>query len=169
MLSAATDLRNGIGLRILDFGLARIAGEEDNYEATGALLVGTPAYMSPEQANGGPVDPRSDTFSTATIMYELLTGRRPIQLAQQISTADDYVKYLASEDPLPTKKATELRPELPEDVDDIFAQGLARERHMRTATVEMFCDDMEVILRAHEPAMAKPTLIDKALQLMKRK
>ena len=155
-------------LRILDFGLARLAGEEHALGSTEPLLVGTPAYMSPEQSSKSPIDPRSDVFSAATIMYELLTGKRPIQLKQQITTAEDYVKYLLSDAALPTHPATELRSDLPDDVDEIFAAGLARERHMRTATIEMLCDDLEVVLRLQESFTARPTLYERAKSFLRR-
>ena len=62
--------------KLLDFGLARDAGEGDAVTTPGTVL-GTPAYMSPEQANGLPTDARSDLFSLGTILYEAATGKSP--------------------------------------------------------------------------------------------
>ena len=63
-------------VKILDFGLARSQGEEANLTASGAIM-GTPAYMAPEQARGKAVDARADLFSLGCVLYEMLTGRRP--------------------------------------------------------------------------------------------
>lgn len=169
MLEGTSSRREALTVRLLDFGLARLAGEDDSIGGTETLLVGTPAYMSPEQARGGPIDPRSDIYSLATVAYELLTGKRPIQLDKHHIHGDDYVSYLKSDTPLPTTQATKIRPELPEDVDDILNTGLARERHMRPATVERFCDDLEVVLRAHAPATPRPNLLGRALKRLKRR
>ena len=63
--------------KLVDFGVARLAGTDADATRTAAGdVIGTPAYMSPEQANGQPVDVRSDVFSFGAVLYELLTGRR---------------------------------------------------------------------------------------------
>ena len=64
--------------RILDFGLARPESDLQNLTSTG-LIVGTPAYMSPEQAQGQPIDPRSDLFSLGCVLYRAATGSPPFQ------------------------------------------------------------------------------------------
>jgi eukaryotic-like serine/threonine-protein kinase len=78
--------------KIVDFGLARLAGSAvaaaDTVEAVTAsgTLVGTAPYMSPEQAEGRPVDARSDLFSLGTILYEMLAGRRPFRADSSAGT-----------------------------------------------------------------------------------
>ncbi len=62
-------------VKVTDFGISRVSGS--SLTQTGALI-GTPNYMSPEQARGEEVDARSDLFSTAAVLYELLTGERPV-------------------------------------------------------------------------------------------
>jgi serine/threonine-protein kinase len=61
-------------VKVMDFGIARIV--ESDLTKAGSVM-GTPAYMSPEQVNGQKIDARSDSFSLGVILYELLTGKRP--------------------------------------------------------------------------------------------
>jgi serine/threonine protein kinase len=63
-------------VKLLDFGLARAATDDTNLTGSGAVM-GTPAYMSPEQARAKPVDGRSDLFSVGVLLYRLLTGKLP--------------------------------------------------------------------------------------------
>src|SRR5262249_11914335 len=72
-------------VKLLDFGLARSAAESSHLTATGAIL-GTPAYMSPEQASGKVVDGRTDLFSLGCVMYRLTTGELPFKGSDPIST-----------------------------------------------------------------------------------
>ena len=70
-----------VGIKLLDFGLARIVGGSEETTLTlgssrAGAVMGTPAYMAPEQAEGKPVDERSDVFSLGAVLYELLSGRR---------------------------------------------------------------------------------------------
>jgi serine/threonine-protein kinase len=75
-------------LKILDFGLARVeAGRAAHGQVTEpGLLVGTPAYMAPEQLNGGPVDARSDVFAYGAVMYEYVSGVHPFAGATPLAT-----------------------------------------------------------------------------------
>ena len=76
--------------KLLDFGIAkRLQPAADVTETTPGALLGTPAYMSPEQVEGQPVDARSDVFSFGAVLYELLAGQRPFagQTPSQVITA----------------------------------------------------------------------------------
>ena len=68
-------------IKILDFGIAKLyAGNADDPASTRAgLTVGTPAYLSPEQAVGGAITPASDLYSTSVVLYEMLAGRAPFE------------------------------------------------------------------------------------------
>jgi len=111
-------------LRVLDFGLAKLQGRsalQTNAEAPTATAVteegkilGTVSYMSPEQAEGKEVDPRSDVFSLGTIIYEMASGARPFKGDTNISTIGAILK----DQPV---SVTELKPALPNQLRSIRA------------------------------------------------
>ena len=70
-------LGNDGRVKLADFGIARIDGSVGTIGTVAGTVLGTPGYMSPEQATGGAVDPRSDIFSVGTVAYEMLTGSNP--------------------------------------------------------------------------------------------
>src|SRR5262249_60034287 len=72
-------------VKVLDFGLARSAGQESQLTQQGAII-GTPAYMAPEQARGEEVDARADLFSLGCVLYRLTTGELPFKGADPIAT-----------------------------------------------------------------------------------
>ena len=73
--------------KVLDFGLAKLtAGTDLSTQTTNGMIVGTVAYMSPEQATGGQIDARSDIFSFGSLLYEVTTGRRPFQRDSTVAT-----------------------------------------------------------------------------------
>jgi hypothetical protein len=112
-------LEAGTGrVRILDFGLARGAGEDMQLTRTGTI-VGTPAYMSPEQARGTRVDHRSDLFSLGCVLYRMCTGRTPFQ-------ADDpmgMLVALAQDQPPPIQA---FNPSVPGELVGLITRLLAK-------------------------------------------
>ncbi len=74
------EVEGGAQLKLLDFGLARVPSGSGEHSVTGSqMVVGSPAYMSPEQIRFGEVSPRSDVWSFGVVLYEMLAGRRPFQ------------------------------------------------------------------------------------------
>ena len=119
----------GGAVRVMDFGLARSV-ELTGMTQTGAIL-GTPAYMSPEQAKGLPADERSDLFSLGIIFYELLTGQVPFK-------ADTAWGTLVKRTQEPAPPPASIDPTVPQALSEIAARCLAidpAERYQSTAEV----------------------------------
>jgi serine/threonine-protein kinase len=94
-------LENGVQrVKITDFGLARAANEAHSSE--GQFLVGTPLYMSPEQARGEPTDHRTDLFSLGSLLYTLCAGRPPFQA----DTTAEVLKFVCEDRPPPSARST---------------------------------------------------------------
>ena len=116
-------------VKILDFGLARAVDDERDGQTTGPLtqtgaVIGTPAYMSPEQARGEPLDTRSDLFSLGIVIYQMLGGQAPFRAA----SATGVLIAIASETPT---RLTDLNPAVPAGVAELVEQLLAKDRTRR--------------------------------------
>jgi hypothetical protein len=110
-------------VKLLDFGLVRSAGDEPGVTATGMIL-GTPAYMSPEQAGGRPVDHRSDLFSLGCVLYRLATSQPPFQGSDPIST----LVAVASAHPSPPE---EVDPSVPRELSLLIMKLLEKDPNDR--------------------------------------
>ena len=135
-------------VKVLDFGLAKLIEPELGDEAVTAtvhaegkpltergVIVGTVAYMSPEQAEGRPVDARSDIFSLGSVLYELVTGQPPFQGPSKLSTLSAILK----EDPKPPSTIT---PAIPADLDKLISRCLRKDPGKRFQHM----DDVKVAL-----------------------
>src|SRR5271157_2858906 len=127
--------------KIADFGVAKL--NLANHTHAGRVL-GTPAYMSPEQLNGEAVDGRSDLFSLGVILYTLVTGHRPFQGNSAITVSFKVVHR----DPVP---ATLLNTELPPGLDYIISRAMAKdpaERYQRGMEMVL---DIQHLQQGREP------------------
>ncbi len=104
---------------LTDFGLAKIVEGSAKFTDTGGIL-GTPAYMSPEQGRGMPIDGRSDIYSLGVMLYEMATGKPPFDAETPIAIVFKHIQ-----DPLPPPAA--LNPDLPEAVERVILKALAKD------------------------------------------
>ncbi len=132
---------DGLLVKILDFGVSKIRGEATVLTQEIALL-GTPDFMSPEQATGviDDLDNSTDIFALGGLTYYALTGVRPFQATSVPAT----LRRICDEAPIPI---AELRPELPRGVADVITIALAKKRPERYAEVAQFAADLDVALR----------------------
>jgi hypothetical protein len=115
-----------------DFGIAKMLEAEETLDLTGAGVgVGTPEYMSPEQAQGKTVDGRSDIYSLGVVLYEMVTGRKPYQADTPMAV----IFKLASE-PLPRPK--ELMHDLPAQVENVLLKAMAKKPEDRFQDMTLF-------------------------------
>ena len=130
-------------LAVGDFGIARVAWE-DQLTATGQVL-GTAAYLSPEQAMGEPATAASDIYALAVVAYELLTGSRPFEAEHFAAQARAHI-----EDPVPA--ASTRAPELSRAVDAVLERGLAKAPGDRWENAEAFVAALERTVDADAPS-----------------
>jgi tRNA A-37 threonylcarbamoyl transferase component Bud32/class 3 adenylate cyclase len=121
--------------KILDFGIAQLSGSQ--LTRVGQLL-GTPAFMSPEQFAGAKVDARSDLFSLGTILYWLCTGKNPFMGK---SLSEVALKVMQAK-PEPPRK---LNPDLPEQIDGVVARCLAKDSTERYSSGRALAADLKAL------------------------
>jgi eukaryotic-like serine/threonine-protein kinase len=120
-------------LKVTDFGIAR-SGASQMTEV--GSIIGTAQYLSPEQARGAPVDQTSDVYSVGVVLYEMLTGQVPFTGDTPLEIA---MKHL-SEVPVPP---SELRAEVPHDLDSVVLRALAKEPRERYQSAEEMDADLK--------------------------
>src|SRR3954454_19230737 len=124
-------------LKVTDFGIAR-SGASQMTEA--GSIVGTAQYLSPEQARGAPVDPRSDLYSLGIVLYEMLTGKVPFTGDTPVEIA---MKHLSQVPEPPSKQ----RSEVPHDLDAVVMRALSKEPDQRYGSTEEMDADLARVAR----------------------
>lgn len=139
----------GDTLKIADFGLAKLLDSDSQQTSTGVIL-GTPSYMSPEQASGRThhIGVATDIYSLGAILYECLVGHPPFRGATPFET----VLQVTHDDPVPLRR---LRPDLPRDLETICMKCLAKEPTKRYSSAQTMADDLLRFLN-REPILARP-------------
>jgi hypothetical protein len=141
--------------KIADFGLAKRLGAGPGSAMPGPLtqsgaILGTPAYMAPEQAGGkrGKVGPPADVYALGAILYELLTGRPPFQADSPV----DVILKVATEEPLPPRQ---VEPGVPRELEAVCLKCLRKDPVGRYESAAALADDLGRFL-AGEPTAARP-------------
>ena len=124
-------------VKVTDFGIARAGASQMTEEGA---IIGTAQYLSPEQARGAPVDQTSDLYSTGIVLFELLTGEVPFTGDSPVEIA---MKHLGETPPVPS----DLRPDVPEDLDLVVIRALAKEPADRYQSAAAMDADLETVAR----------------------
>jgi eukaryotic-like serine/threonine-protein kinase len=125
-------------VKVLDFGLAKPVGSESELTRSGAV-VGTPSYMSPEQAHGLKVDHRTDLFSLGAVLYRLCTGKNPF-VGEHVMAV---LAAVLTDEPVPVR---DLNPNIPEPLAALIHQLLAKKPEERPQTAEDVAKQLRAIL-----------------------
>jgi beta-lactam-binding protein with PASTA domain/predicted Ser/Thr protein kinase len=140
--------------KVTDFGIAR-AGASDMTE-TGSIM-GTAQYLSPEQAQGHPVDSRADLYSIGVVLYELLTGHVPFDGESPVTIALKHV----SEDPVPPGQ---MNPEVSPELDAVVMRAMAKDPNQRFQDADSFVAALQHAMAGEHPTGA-PLLPDPVAEL----
>jgi eukaryotic-like serine/threonine-protein kinase len=129
-------------VKVMDFGIARLVAGPDTVEQTAAVL-GTAAYLSPEQAQGQTVDARSDLYSLGIVLYEMVTGKPPFTGDSAMAVAYKHVQ----ETPLPPSS---LNADVPPRLDAVVMRALAKNPANRYQSAGEFRDDLMRVIGGQE-------------------
>jgi serine/threonine-protein kinase len=135
-----TEHRKGVQVKLLDFGVAKLVGDaadESSLQTAAGSVLGTPAYMSPEQATGIPVDHRTDIYSLGAILYEMFTGR-PLFRAKSFG---EYVLKHMNEMPVPPRDLPGA-PGIPLALEQVVLRCLEKNPDDRYPSIEALREDL---------------------------
>ncbi len=133
-------------VKIMDFGLAQLADRSKLTKT--ATILGTPAYMSPEQAQREPTDRRTDIWSLGVVIYEMITGRLPFEGERQ----EAILYAIGNEEPEPI---TAMRARVPMDLERIVGKALAKDRGARYQHMDDLLVDLRQLKKTRDLAAAK--------------
>ena len=142
-----------ITAKILDFGIAKVTGNDtnENLTKTGAVF-GTPNYMAPEQALGKSVDSRADIYSVGVILYEMLCGKVPFQSESFLAVLTQHVTAT----PIPPSKITSRH--IPQALEDAVLRAMSKEPEKRYQEVEELIEALETLRQQAPSQLSVSTL-----------
>lgn len=143
--------------KVMDFGIARAAADSGQTVTKTGTVMGTAAYLSPEQAQGLEVDARSDVYSAGIVLYEMLTGEVPFTADTPVAVAYKQVK----ENPTPPSR---VNPDVPKPLDDVVMRALSKDPKNRYQSAEEMKIDLDRVVRGEE-IEAAPLISDETTGL----
>ena len=147
-------------VKIVDFGLAKLSGQ--THATKPGSTMGTPAYISPEQARWGIADQRTDIWSLGVMLYEMLTGRKPFE-----SDHDQALVYMIlNEEPAPIRSWC---PEVPKVLEEIVRKAMAKDPNDRYQNVEDLLADLGVVAPTADDIVTGLTIAGAEVVRKKRK
>ncbi len=129
-------------VKVMDFGIARISTGVETAPQTSAVL-GTASYLSPEQAQGAPVDARTDIYSLGTVLYEMLVGRPPFTGDSPVAIAYKQV----NEQAVPP---SQLNPDVPPRLDAVVMRALSKNPANRYQNAQEFSEDLNRVVKGQD-------------------
>ena len=121
-------------VKIMDFGIARVADRKGM--TTTGMIMGTPDYMSPEQAQGLAVDHRTDIYSSGVVMFEVFTGKLPFTAESALAVLNQHIRAAV---PAPTA----INPSLPPELEQVLFRALAKNPDQRYQKISQLYADLE--------------------------
>jgi serine/threonine-protein kinase len=128
-------------VKVMDFGIARVLGPETAPQTSAVL--GTASYLSPEQAQGSPVDARTDIYSLGAVLYEMLTGRPPFTGDSPVAVAYKQVNERPA-------TPSSLNADVPARLDAVVMKALAKNPANRYQSAEEFSEDLDRVIQGQE-------------------
>ncbi len=119
--------------KVLDFGIAQLGDDAEGRDSDRSLVVGTPRYMSPEQMEGRPLDPRSDLYSLGTILFELIAGRPPFEAATPVALALRKIQEAP-----PALREVNPHARIPDELEAFLQRVLSRDPERRPKDASEF-------------------------------
>src|SRR5215212_4735439 len=123
---------------VADFGIAKLVNEVSKGLTQAGLVVGTAAYMAPEQAFGLPVDARTDVYATGVVLYEMVTGRVPFD-------ADTPMAVITKHAYEPPPRARSINPNAPAEVESVLERALAKDMSERYRSAGEMAAELEQV------------------------
>jgi serine/threonine protein kinase len=133
-------------VKLLDFGIAKLGAiqGEATPQTRASVILGTPDYISPEQARGKPISPQTDLYALGCVLFEMLTGERVFRGENTLQTMWMHVE---DQPPVPSS----IRPDIPRELDDIILWALEKESTKRPPSAAVMRDQLQVIKASFAP------------------
>jgi len=129
---------------ISDFGIAKFSQGDTTGNMTGSAIIGTPAYMAPEQASGDAIDGRADIYALGVILYEMVTGKQPYTADTPLGLA---IKHVTE----PVPRILEANPTLPGWMEKVISTAMAKNPDDRFYTAVELVETIKAFLRGENP------------------